>query len=132
MSEVPLRPSRERTPFCMTKEHASTAASATHYVFKNKSGRRMRIDHAMEMNATGLATDGSNYFVIAVKQGSVVVASKSTAAVSLASATWTELTLSTTDDDLIIEPDEEVTLTLTKTGTQTLPAGTVMLQGQFI
>ncbi len=128
-------PRTEQAPMVLLKEQASTAATATLFLWKNDSGEKVRIDKVKYVNPTGLVADAANYFVIQLKQGAVVLASWSTQTGqqgAIAANTYIDLVLSATDDDLIIDPGEALTLVLTKTGTQTLPAGTFQTSSRLI
>jgi hypothetical protein len=129
------RPSREQTPFFLRYDHAQVTGDTTVRLLKNTSGQQLRIDEIVYINPTGLAQDGSNYFAIQVKQGSVVVGEWSTltgAEGTIAADTYVALDLSDTDADLIIEDDEILTLLLDETGTATLPAGSIEIRGRFV
>lgn len=134
MSE-PKRPSREQTELVLLKEQAQLTATTTHYVWKNDSGQKVRIDKVKYINPTGLANDAANFFVLALKQAAVEVAKWSTETGqqgTIAAAAYVDLVLSTTDADLIIEDGESLTFVCTETGTATLPAGTLQVRGRFI
>lgn len=124
------RPQREQQHITLTERHIEVTASlgAAQKFWKNKTGRQCRVKSVQYHNLTGLATHADNWFVIALKQGSVVVADWSTDTGeegTIAADTHVSLTLSATAADLIIEPDEVLSLMLTEGGTATLPAGQI-------
>ncbi len=132
---VPRRPSREQETFHKTFEHAQVTATTALKKWKNKTGRQVKITGVQYLNITGLAQDASNTFVIALKQGSVVVADWDTTTGqegTIAADTHVSLTMSATAADLIIEPDEILSLVLTETGTATLPAGQMEVTGLIL
>ncbi len=126
------RPTREQQTFHKTFEHIQVTATTTVKKFKNKTGRQIKITSVQYLNVTGLAADASNTFVIALKQGSVVVADWDTTTGqegTVTADTHMNMTLSSTAADLIIEIDEILSVVLTETGTATLPAGQLEVTG---
>lgn len=126
------RPSREQETFHKTFEHAALTATTTIKKWKNKTGRQVKITGAQYLNVTGLAQDASNSFKIGLNQGAVEVAKWNTATGTdgtVVADTHMTMVLSATPADLIIEPDELLSLVLTETGTANLPAGQVEVTG---
>ena len=129
------RPSREQQVFHKTFEHVQVTATTTIKKWKNKTGRQLKITSVQYLNVTGLAVDASNSFKIALNQGSVEVAKWSTATGAegtVTADTHMNLTLSSTAADLIIEPNEVLSVVLTETGTATLPAGQLEATGLLL
>lgn len=101
-----------------------------------KASRRFLVESVRYVNPTGLAVDATNFFDIQVKNGSTVVANWSTETTvgegALVADTFVDLTLSTTAGDLVLALDDELTLNLAENGTQTLPAGTIQIEGRYL
>ena len=132
---VPKRPSREQTVFTKTQLHAQVTATASAKFWKNKTGRQLKVTSVQYLNVTGLAQDAANTFNISLRQGSVVVADWDTTTGqegTITADTHMNLTLSATAADLIIEPNEVLSLVLTETGTATLPAGQIEVTGLLL
>lgn len=128
----------ERLPWRMT--NPSTAATfAEKLGWSVPAGFAYRIDRVMYNNPTGLAADASNYFTIALKgvTSGIVYASWTTqTGVSgqgaLLADTPVTLVLNATDANLVAAAGEFLQATYTKTGTQTLPAGALIIEGRLI
>jgi hypothetical protein len=116
----------------LVADHAEVTADTTIKLYKVPTARKLRVRKVEYVNPTGLAADGSNYFVVAAKNGSTVIASKSSAAAEFAADTVTELTQSATDSDMVLDADEELSLSLDETGTATLPAGKLIVHAWLI
>lgn len=133
---VPKRPSREQTVFTKTQTHpAVTATAAAVKFWKNKTGRQLKVTSVQYLNVTGLAQDPSNSFKISLNQASVEVAKWSTTTGqegTVTADTHMNMTLSATPADLIIEPDEVLSVVLTETGTASLPAGQLEVTGLLL
>lgn len=134
---VPKRPSREQEVITLSQAHAQvTATTGPTKFWKNKTGRQLKVTSVQYLNPTGLAQDASNTFDIALKQGSVVVAhwdtTTTTGQGTITADTHMNMVLSSTPADLIIEPDEVLSLLLTETGTATLPAGQIEVTGLLL
>lgn len=119
--------------FTRSFELASTNATATSKVYKTPAGRALTIDRVCYNNPTGLATDASNYFDIKVQFGAgpTVAAVWSTltgAEGALTANTFVDLTKSAAAS-LVVPAGTELSVSLVKTGTQTLPAGTIVIEG---
>ena len=114
-------------------DHLAITATGTTKLFK--ADRKWRLDRAQLVNPTGLAADAVNFFVIELKQGAVVLATWSTEVGqegALVAATFVDLVLSATVADLVLDPDQELSLVFTENGTQTLPLGRVQIEGRYI
>lgn len=126
----------ERIPWRMF--NASTAATLTEKLgWSIPVGFAYRIDRVMYNNPTGLAADASNYFTIALKgvTSGIVYASWSTQTSgqgALPVDIPVTLVLNTTDANLVAAAGEFLQATYTKTGTQTLPAGALIIEGRLI
>lgn len=133
---MPKRPSREMTEILLTKENASISATATLYLLKNDSGQKIKIRKVKYINPTGLAQDASNTFLLQLKNGSTVIASWDTTTTTgqgtIAAATYIDLVLAVLAASLVVADGDVLTLVMTKTGTQTLPAGTFQIAADYI
>ncbi len=122
-------------PFRLLIEHAQVTSDTTTKVYKVPTGRKLRIDRVLYVNPTGLAQDAANYFAVQVKKGSTVMASHSTqtgAQGTLTADTFVELVLSATDANRVADAGDEITMVLDETGTATLPAGKLVLEGRIL
>ncbi len=115
--------------------NASTAITATEKVgWFVPVGKSFRIDRVIYNNPTGLAADASNFFVIAVKgvTSGLVAAQWSTATAAQGALTADiPVTLVNTTNN-VLAGGEFPQATYTKTGTQTLPAGSLTIEGRLI
>lgn len=114
---------------------AVTADTGPAKLWRCPTGRTFVVDSVDYINPTGLAADGSNYFAVQIKQGSVVVAQHSTltgAQGALPANDFVSLVKSATPADLVIEAGEVLDLTLDETGTASLPAGSGTIRGRFV
>lgn len=112
-------------------DHAEVTGDTTVKLWKVPAGRKFRLDRALYINPTGLALDANNYFVVSVKKGSTIMASRSTETDAIAADTPTALTLSATAADQVAAADDVISLVLDETGTATLPAGKLVLEGRL-
>lgn len=104
------------------------------------AGQSYRIDAVTYTNPTGLAASASNFFVIALKGAisGVVYASWSTCTTgaggngALVANTPTALVLNSTDANLVAAAGEQLQAIYTLTGTQTLPAGVLVIEGRIV
>ncbi len=112
--------------------HGSAAATTTAKLWKTPPGRAARVDRVRYVNPTGLVGNASNFFDVQIRTPTPTVAAKwstSTAAEStLAANTIVSLTPSATDANRVIPADTDVELNLALTGTQTLPAGSGVIE----
>lgn len=122
---------RDAEKLTLTRDHASTAATLTQKLYKVPAGRTLHVDRVTYLNVTGLALDASNNFAVAYKNAAVVVASGiDTTAVALPANTFVEMTPGASSA-VVLQAGDELTLVATKTGTQTLPAGTSTIEGRL-
>lgn len=102
-------------------------------IFKAK--RQFLVEQVRYVNPTGLAADASNHFDIQVKNGATVVANWSTETGeegALTADLHVDLSLSTVAGALLLDVDDVLSLNLAETGTQTLPAGRIQIEGRYI
>lgn len=120
---------REAEKISFARDHASTAATLTQKLYKVPAGRTLHVDRITYLNVTGLAFDGTNNFAVAFKNGATVVADGiDTTAVSLPANTFVTMT---NEAGIVLQAGDELALVATKTGTQTLPAGTSHIEGRL-
>lgn len=120
--------------FHQRTEHDQATATTEVALFKNRSDRHLLIRALRYYNATGLAAHASDFFAITVEDaaGTKVYGTWSTEdgeEGTIAAGAYVDLVLG---DDLVVAPDEEVVLQLTETGTATLPAGAVIIDGDYL
>lgn len=115
--------------------HISVSADATTKEYKTRSDRFFVVDKVQYVNATGLAADASNTFNIKLLGGSTVLANWDTTTGqqgAITADTFIDMVLNSTAANLCLAPDTVVSLFLDKTGTQTLPAGKVVIHGHYV
>ena len=135
---MPLRPNnvlQERLVF--TVDHAQVTGDTTIKFWVVPAGRSFRLDRAVYVNPTGLAEHADNWFEVAVKKGSTTMATINTDADgagdnSIAADTFTTLTNSATPANLVAAAGDVLSLVLDETGTATLPAGKLVVEGRLI
>lgn len=115
-------------------DHVSTNATLSVKMWKTPAGRALRIERMAYINVTGLATDATNYFDVNVVHGAGPTnagkwSTLTGAEGAIAANTFIDLTKNATDANLVVPPGTEISLSLVKTGTQTLPAGRVVIEG---
>jgi hypothetical protein len=117
--------------------NGSTAATITEKVgWFVPVGKSFRVDRVIYNNPTGLVADASNFFVIAVKgvTSGLVAAQWSTATGVAGQGTLSAdipVTLVNTTNN-VLAGGEFPQATYTKTGTQTLPPGSLTIEGRLI
>lgn len=120
----------------LPKEHGSVSATTTLKVYKVAANRAFRLHRALYLNPTGLAGASGNAFVGTVQKAANVSATlfntnTGAGGATLAANTFVEGTLSATEANTCFAGGDEVSLVLTLTGTATLPAGTLVLEGSL-
>lgn len=114
----------------------TTGATAAIKLFTAQ--RKMRIDKVEYINPTGLAGHASNYWEIALKKGSTVMAQWTTDSDeatqgTLTANTFVNLALSATDAYRVADVDDVVSLALTKVASAAnLPAGRIVVHGRYV
>lgn len=122
----------------MSYDHAQTAATLSVKLWKCPTGRSFVVDRVVYVNPTGLATDASNYFVGEVKNTTAGVTmdtvfnTNSAGGAALVANTFATGALSATAANQWLASGDEMSLVLTKTGTQTLPAGHIVIEGRLL
>ncbi len=125
--------------YLLTYDHPALTADTTIKIDKVPAGKRLRIDSVQYVNPTGLAADNTNAFAGYLKNGSTVVATlfntdgnDTPAGAAVDADTWVTATLSTTDTELIYAAGDTLSLLFDEDGTQTLPAGRVVIRGRYV
>lgn len=132
-SRHPLRFEAEKVT--ISREIASTAATATVHLYKVPAGRKFRLERVLYINPTGLALDAANAFKGEVKDGSTVMSTVfdtltgDTGSAALAANTFREPTIVTAAR--VAAAADVVDFVATLSGTQTLPAGSIILEGRL-
>jgi hypothetical protein len=117
--------------FTLTLDHAAVVdATLTTKIFK--APRRMKILRVDYINPTGLVAHNDNFFVITVQNGATVLATRSTDAngggSTIAADTFVDVQL--IDEPQLAEGDI-LSVKFTDAGTQTLPAGRIVLHCRY-
>jgi hypothetical protein len=115
------------TKYTIPYDHAALTATASPEIFK--ATERTRVMGARYGNATGLAQNGSNSYALTMsKTGSVAVATgANTATTAIPAGGFTEFTLSAVAGAVVLEVGDVLSFTATRTGTQTLPVGRLLV-----
>jgi hypothetical protein len=132
-----LRPDNVRQkPFTHTQGHASVTADKTTDMFLVPAGRTLVIDSVQYVNQTGLAADDTNFYIIKLLNGAIVAGSWSTKTTggngALVADTLVTAALSATPTDLVVPGGTKLKLFLDLTGTATLPAGSIRVDGHYV
>lgn len=123
--------------FYLDFDHVSVTADTTIKLYKVPAGKSLRIDRVTYINPTGLAQDASNTFNVKITDGTVVIASWDTTTTtgqgSLPANDWVDLVLiADTGTNRVLAETEILTLFLDETGTATLPAGRIVVEGRLL
>lgn len=116
-------------------ENASLTADLTYKLWEVPAGRKFRLDRVTYVNPTGLAEDAANYFNVSVNNGATLAANWSTETGqegTLAADTFVDLTLATAEADRIFAAGDELSAVFDETGTATLPAGQLVIEGRLL
>lgn len=125
----------------LSLDHAAVTTDSSAKMWKNNTGRKVRVRALSYVNGTGLATDATNAFAVRVDNATKVATvatlfntdtNDDPAGASLAANTWLDGVLSETDDDLILDPGDELDLVFDEDGTATLPAGRLVFAGLIV
>lgn len=119
--------------FAVTYDFAVASATATDKFFR--ALKNMLIEQVDIIDPTGLAADASNYFVITLQDGATVLATWSTQTGqqgALPAGTFESLVLATAYPTYPqASAGDTLSLVLTLHGTQTLPAGRLVVHGRY-
>ena len=122
--------------FMFAYDHVLVSATTTIKLFTTQ--RLRRIDRVEYINVTGLAGHATQYWEIALKKGSTVMAQWSTDSDvvgqgTIAADTFVSPVLSSTDANLVTAVDDVIALALTKFSTAAnLPAGRIVVHGRYV
>jgi len=125
----------ERELLTVSFDHPQVTATTTWKVYKVPVGKKLQLTRALYLNVTGLAGDGTNAFNGDIKKSSTVMATLfntdtgDVGGAALAANTFVEGALSATTANQWGAAADELTLVVTLEGSQTLPAGRVLLEG---
>lgn len=133
----PKRPNRH-TRDLVVFEHVNASLTATETVKLFKCDRAFKLRKLEYVNPTGLATDAANYYVITLidtSDSNRVLATWSTETGqegAIAANTFVEATLSTVAEALNSAKGAVLAVKFTEAGTQTLPAGRLVVHGDYV
>lgn len=119
-------------------DHPSVSATTAIKIFK-AYGRKFRIDAVRYVNPTGLTGDNTNDFSGAISNATTTTTIATLfntdtndvpAGVSLPANTFVDGVI--VDGTQVLAVDDELSIVLTKEGTQTLPAGRLQIEGRYL
>ena len=108
------------------------------HAFTVPAGRKFRLEKAYYYSQAGIAEDASNHFLISVKKGTTIMASWNTDSDgaepdnSIVADTPKELTLSTTDTDLVADGGDIIRCHMDESGTTTTTPGNFVIEGRLV
>jgi hypothetical protein len=122
-------------------DHPAETGDAT--IKFHKCLRKFRVEKVEYINPTGLATDNTNSFEVALKNGTTKVAAWNTdgdatginggaTEGSITANTFLTLTKSSTDANLVFAAGDVMSLSMDETGDTTLPAGRMVVHGRYL
>jgi hypothetical protein len=133
---VARRPELAQERIAISYDHAAVTADTTVKLWSCPTGRAFRVMRVFYCNPTGLAADATNYFNLKILKGAATVAANWSTLTgqqgALGADTPVEFTLSSTDADRVLQAGDALSLFLDETGTQTLPAGRVVVEGCYV
>ena len=117
-------------------EHVQVTADTSIKIYKVPTGRTLLVVRVQYLNLTGLAEDASNFFAIKLNDGNAaniaaVWSTETGQQGTIAADTHVELVVVTTANKALAGGDV-LTLHLDETGTQTLPAGSGVVEGYLL
>jgi len=122
--------------FAVDYGHPSLTANETNDIYTVPSGRSAVIDRVLYVNPTGLATSDTNYVVISAICNGQVAASWSTKLTggdgALVAGTQVAPTVSGTAANINAAAGQKIQFEVTVTGTPTLPAGAIRVEGRLL
>ena len=119
----------------MSYDHGALTGDTTVKLWKCPAGRKFKLERASYINPTGLVGDATDAFAGYVKKGATVMATLfntdtgDAGGASLAADTFVEGALSATPADLWLDAADIISFLADEDGTQTLPAGRLVLEG---
>lgn len=115
---------------------AAITADSEVKLWAPKTGRDFRIDRVWYNNPTGLAAHASNYFDIQVKAAGGNVAfnwsTETGEEGALVADTPVEFSAAADDEDQVIAGGTVLSVNFDETGTATLPAGRLVVEGRYV
>lgn len=117
----------------LSYEHAQATADTAIKLWA--PDKAFRVDRVFYNNPTGLATSATDFFDIQILKDATVVANWSTETGqegTLTADTSVDLSLSATAANLVFAAGDELILNLDETGTATLPAGRIVIEGRYL
>ncbi len=136
MATLPKAEAFTQTGLCVTSEHPAETGTVTVKVMQ--CTRAFIVDSVRYVNHTGLAEDASNTFAGTAAKGTTPFATLFNTLAdagpdhSLAANTWVAGVLDADSTKREFEPGDELNLILTLGGSQTLPAGHVVVEGRYL
>jgi hypothetical protein len=114
-------------------DHASKTADEEIKLFKVR--RKFVVEQVRYVNPTGLAADAANFFHLKINNGATEAADWSTETGqegTVAADTFVDFTLSSVDGARVFDADDVLSIQFDETGTATLPAGRIQIEGRYI
>lgn len=136
MPRIPDNKYEER--MVLSYDHPQVTATTSWRFWKCPAGRQFVIERASYINPTGLTGDATNAFNGDVKKGATVMATLfntdtgDAGGATLAANTFVEGVLSATPANNWLAAGDVIDLTVTLEGTQTLPAGRLVIEGRLL
>lgn len=126
-----------QVPWFRDMDHGSTSASLTVKLFTVPAGKTLRIDRIWYNNPTGLAGAAGDGFKAEVKNGSTVLntlfnTDTDDGGASLAADSPITGANAASSASMVLAAGSVLALVLTKTGTSTLPAGNIFIEGRYV
>lgn len=121
--------------FQLVIAHPSVTQDTTTAEFKTHPNRKLKITKVEYVNDTGLAASATDYFAVQLKTAATVLAAWSTlnsAQGALVAGTFHNMVLNVTPTNLVLPAGSPLSLLLDETGTQTLPAGKLIVHGEYL
>jgi hypothetical protein len=119
----------------LTFDHAAQTADLTVKLWKCPAGRSFVLDSAEYVNPTGLAADAANYFNLKVLKGAATVAANWSTETGQQGAIAADTFVSLVNGSLAnrtFAAADVMSFMMDETGTQTLPAGRLVLRGRYV
>lgn len=135
---IPFDPLPDVQPVHYTKDIAAVAATSTFSVMgaSNTAGQRYRVTRAHILVDATYAADPANFYVITLVHNATTIASWSTqtsAQGALTQFVVNEMVLAAdTANNLVVQPNEVMTLVATKNGAAANISARVVCQGKFL
>lgn len=120
-------------PRTFSLDHAQVTGDTTTVMWQSPAGRAFRITRVVYNNPTGLAAAANDYYTIKVLNGVAVAAQWSTQTTgdgALVADTPVEPAVQVAN--MVVPANTKLSLSLDLTGTATLPAGRVVIEGDLL